>query len=91
MDKKKKEDLEISKYDFIPKINNSNNVKNAHGQNRFDMLYKVAELNENQNRINKKDKTKDDIEVEKNANELTFKPQINKNYKLKNLNSNIPG
>jgi len=42
VDKKKKDDLEISKYDFIPKINNSNNIKILHGQTRFDMLYKVA-------------------------------------------------
>jgi hypothetical protein len=45
MNKKKKDDLEISKFDFIPKINNSNNMKNP--QNRFDMLYKGAEINEN--------------------------------------------
>ncbi len=52
----------------------------------MELLYKKG----TENLLNKKDKTNDEIEVEKYKNELTFKPNINEiNYEVFKKNNNI--
>ena len=79
---------------FKPKINANAQYKNnliPIGNNsileqRMDFLYKKG----TEQILNKKDKTLDEIEVEKYKNELTFKPQINSvNYDVFKKNYDI--
>ena len=66
----------------IDKNNNNNNIN----EKRMDYLYKKG----TEKIINKKDKTLDEIEVEKYKKELTFKPQINNiNYEVFKKNFNV--
>lgn len=64
---------------FKPKINNyngneSNVMRCEGGQSRIDQLYKKGRSNI----TNKKDKTKDEVELEKHGRECTFKPNLEK-------------
>ena len=66
----------------IDKNNNNNNIN----EKRMDYLFKKG----TEKIINKKDKTLDEIEVEKYKKELTFKPQINNiNYEVFKKNCNV--
>ena len=70
------------KNNIIPIDNNNNNIN----EKRMDYLYKKG----TEKIINKKDKTLDEIEVEKYKKELTFKPQINNiNYEVFKKNCNV--
>ena len=70
------------KNNIIPIDNNNNNIN----EKRMDYLYKKG----TEKIINKKDKTLDEIEVEKYKKELTFKPQINNiNYEVFKKNFNV--
>jgi len=93
LEQKEKEERKICT--FRPKINSNSQYKNniiPVGQNgnlqelRMEMLYKKG----TENLLNKKDKTLEEIELEKNKKELTFKPNIKEvNYNMFNKNLNI--
>ena len=93
LEQKEKEEKKICT--FRPKINSNSQYKNniiPVGENvniqelRMEMLYKKG----TENLLNKKDKTLEEIELEKNKKELTFKPNINEvNYNMFNKNLNI--
>ena len=61
---------------FKPKINENPKLEEnkKEKENRFELLYQQSAK-----RINKKDKTKEEYEIEK-IQECTFKPSINKKY-----------
>ena len=67
-----KVDPEAEEYTFKPKINKYKKETNS-SVNRFDQLYQsgIAQLK------NKRDKDRNELEVEKYGEECTFKPQIN--------------
>ena len=71
------EKKELENCTFKPKINNyageTNIIKNGPAQ-RIDQLYKKGLSSV----VNKKDKTKDEIEVERFGKECTFKPNLEK-------------
>jgi len=76
--KQEKEKETLKECTFKPKIN-SNSVKmnessKKDSKKRIDQLYKIGKTI----LTNKKDKTKDEIEAEKNQKECTFKPNIEK-------------
>lgn len=62
---------------FKPKINNypgENNIIKNNPAQRIDQLYKKGQTAVQ----NKKDKTKDELDIEKYGKECTFKPKIEK-------------
>ena len=93
LEKKEKEEKKICT--FKPRINSNSQYRTnviPVGENnnpqelRMELLYKKG----TENLLNKKDKTNDEIEVEKYKNELTFKPNINEiNYEVFKRNNNI--
>ena len=90
LEQKEKEEKKICT--FKPKINSNSHYKNnlnQGGENqelRMEMLYKKG----TEYLLNKKDKTIDEIEVEKYKNELTFKPNIHEvNYDIFKKNFDI--
>ncbi len=95
MKKKKKEILnqkireerelkELENCTFKPKINNYANKDNVvpfemngiQAELRIEKLHRIG----TETLINKKDKTRDDMELEKNRKEYTFKPSINDRF-----------
>jgi uncharacterized protein with ParB-like and HNH nuclease domain len=68
---------ELENCTFKPKINTYNNESNIikpNAAHRIDQLYKKG-IN---SIYNKKDKTKDELDVEKHGKECTFKPNLEK-------------
>jgi len=72
---------ELENCTFKPKINNYStkdnvvpwDVNGVQGDTRIEKLHRIG----TETLINKRDKTRDDMELEKNRNEYTFKPAIN--------------
>jgi hypothetical protein len=78
-----KENKEISECSFKPRINTDYSFSNSQTQDyvnmkneRFDKLYKLG-TNIN---LNRKDRNYDEVEIEKNAKECTFKPVLISTY-----------
>lgn len=75
------EKKQIAECTFHPKVNveysfsNNTTLENQNPRSeRFEILYKTGK----NNNLNRKDKTKEEIDVEKNSKECLFHPQINK-------------
>ena len=64
---------------FKPKTNNLSSITKATGANRFNELFHKGSEKEK----NRKNKTKEEIELEKYGSECTFKPNINNEAKEK--------
>jgi len=64
---------------FKPKTNNLSSITKATGANRFNELFHKGSEKEK----NRKNKTKEEIELEKYGSECTFKPNINYDTKEK--------
>ena len=82
---------EMENCTFKPKTNNVSSITKSSGANRFNELFHKGSEKEK----NRKNKTKEEIELEKYGNECTFKPNINTNSNEKvsetNFNNDIYG
>ena len=80
----------MENYTFKPKTNYFSSITNSRGANRFNKLFHKGSQKEK----NRKNKTQEELDYEKNGSECTFKPniqngKININNNRKNNNTNF--